>query len=174
MEAWSLRQRKKKKEEKWGSVAGRVADRSNKNSSCLEPKELYLGFYSLQLPRNLLRRKPLKCRPDQSSSDLRVKGDSADGRDGWDSWRHRDHVYGDRRAAGQHVNLPVLRPVSYYPSLVATESCFRYSTIDWSIGKGNPGMKDFVLSSGHLLCCHYCLSIWIASKLSFELHLREF
>lgn len=47
MEAWSLRQRKKKKEEKWGSVAGRVADRSNKNSSSLEPKELYFWFYSL-------------------------------------------------------------------------------------------------------------------------------
>lgn len=27
------------------SVAGRVADRPNKHSSCLEPKELYLGFY---------------------------------------------------------------------------------------------------------------------------------
>lgn len=38
--------------------------------------------------------------------------------------------------------VPVLRPLSYYPSLVATESCFRYSTIDWSIGKVNLGMKD--------------------------------
>lgn len=27
------------------SVAGRVADRPNKHSSCLEPKELYFGFY---------------------------------------------------------------------------------------------------------------------------------
>ncbi|WZY88461.1 hypothetical protein YC2023_045196 [Brassica napus] len=30
------------------SVAGRVADRPNKHSSSLEPKELYLGFYSLR------------------------------------------------------------------------------------------------------------------------------
>lgn len=66
--------------------------------------------------------------------------------------------------------FPRLRPVSYYPSLVATESCFRYSTIDWSIGKGNLGIQDFVLSSGvkELPCFEKKSAIFIDSLRGLE------